>query len=114
MASARSEATTRLEPIPMLITANGTPEETIELFVDRNAMCTAPTVKVFVANLFVSLTPTCVPPSFENTLSRNVWLLKEGAACTAPFTVVDRKDAAQLSTHFSVTAASVIALIFWK
>jgi hypothetical protein len=70
-------------------------------------------VRVFVANLFVSFTRAFVPPNFESTLGRNVWLLKDGAACTAPFTVVDRNEAAQLSTHFSVGAAAAAITVPW-
>src|SRR6476646_5561377 len=79
----------------------------IELFVERKAICTAPIVSVFVANLFVSFTRTLVPPSFEKTLRRNVWLLKDGVDWTAPFTFVDRNEAAQLSTHVSVVTLSI-------
>jgi hypothetical protein len=82
----------------------------IELFVERNAICTAPIVSVFVANLFVSLTRARVPPILEKTLSRNVWLLKDGVDWTAPFTFVDRNDAAQLSTHVSVVRLSASGL----
>src|SRR6478736_7942836 len=78
----------------------------IELFVERKAICTAPIVSVFVANLFVSFTLTLVPPSFEKTLRRKVWLLKDGVDWTAPFTFVDRNEAAQLSTHVSVATLS--------
>src|SRR5436190_21965115 len=84
---------------------------TIVLLVEGNAICTAPILRVFVANLFVSFTLTCVPPSFEKTLSRKVWLLKDGADCVAPFTVVDRNDAAQLSTHFPAGSMVAAALL---
>jgi hypothetical protein len=77
------------------------------LFEERSAMCAAPTVRAFVANLLQNLTRTWVPPSFVKTLRRKVWLLNVGVDCTEPFTVVDRNDAAQLSTH----VASNVALL---
>ena len=75
------------------------------LFEERSAMCAAPTVREFVANLLQNFTRTCVPPSFVKTLRRKVWLLNVGVDCTAPFTVVDRNDADQLSTHVVATIA---------
>src|SRR5881392_820617 len=68
----------------------------------------AATTSVFVANLFVTSTLACVPPSFEKILSLYVWLLKDGVAWVVPFTLVDRKDAAQLSTHFPVDASAMV------
>ena len=83
----------------------------MELFVDRSATCAAPIASGFVANLFVNLTRTCVPPSFEYTFSRNVWLLKLGTDFTAPLTVVERNDAPQASTQVAAGAAAGAAAV---
>jgi hypothetical protein len=49
----------------------------------------------------------------EKTFSRKVWLLNDGVAWVAPFTLVDKNETAQLSTHVPVgSVASAIPEAF--